>query len=347
MPIGLIAGISEAQVEAILLHELAHIRRNDYIVNFFQYMAEAIFFFNPGLLWLSALLRQERENCCDDVVVEQTNNRQEFIKALINFKEYSLAAPKYAPSFSGQRNSLINRVKRILQQENQALTSKENGALLVGIIIFSLMSFTIYSVKSPVLTHKHPTTALKNIYTDNQTAKKTTSKIKVLHPTNIDDASTENYHVAYQAVLKTEALKNNVTPVILPSENIALKQPTPAEISQGMDKLKNVTNFYTRIPIGEDGYTDLIQVRKADGSKLVKTLPHNKAVALIINGKLFDENEVANFTTPQIDALSDIASVIGNIALAQKLYPDLELSKYGSFVAIDNDLANKVAEISP
>ena len=60
VPLGLLSNLPAEQVETILLHELAHIKRRDYIVNILQRMAEAVFFFNPALLWVSSLLRQER-----------------------------------------------------------------------------------------------------------------------------------------------------------------------------------------------------------------------------------------------------------------------------------------------
>jgi beta-lactamase regulating signal transducer with metallopeptidase domain len=74
VPLGLLTNLSVAQVETVLLHELAHIKRNDYIVNMLQSFADAIFFFNPAFIWLSSLIRQEREKCCDDVVIRYTSN---------------------------------------------------------------------------------------------------------------------------------------------------------------------------------------------------------------------------------------------------------------------------------
>ena len=121
VPVGLLVGLPVGQVEAVLLHELAHIRRNDYVINFMQTIAETIFFFNPGLLWISSLLRDERENCCDDIALAQTKNKHEFIEALISFKEHSLYGAKYEVAFPGKKNHLLNRVRRILNNKNKTL----------------------------------------------------------------------------------------------------------------------------------------------------------------------------------------------------------------------------------
>jgi beta-lactamase regulating signal transducer with metallopeptidase domain len=144
IPAGLLAGLPPEQVEAILLHELAHIRRHDYIVNFLQTIAETIFFFNPGLLWISTLLRDERENCCDDIAIAQTKNKREFIQALISFKEHSLygANSNYAVAFPGKKNQLLQRVSRILGSKNKTVTSGEKLFLISGVMILSAIIAT-------------------------------------------------------------------------------------------------------------------------------------------------------------------------------------------------------------
>ena len=65
----MLAGLPESQLELILAHELAHIRRHDYLINVIQTLVETLFFYHPGVWWLSREIRKERENCCDDLVV--------------------------------------------------------------------------------------------------------------------------------------------------------------------------------------------------------------------------------------------------------------------------------------
>jgi bla regulator protein BlaR1 len=137
IPMGLLSGLPAEQVEAILLHELAHISRNDYFVNFLQNIAETIFFFNPGLLWISALLREERENCCDDIALAQTNNKRGFIQALVSFKEHELYGTAYSTAFPGKKNYLLRRVSRILENKDNTLGPTEKVFFMAGIILFS------------------------------------------------------------------------------------------------------------------------------------------------------------------------------------------------------------------
>lgn len=144
MPVGLFSGLPAGQLEAVLLHELAHIRRNDFLVNFLQTLAETVFFFNPGLVWISDLLRQEREHCCDDFAITKTGKPKEFIEALLSFKDYALSAPDHAVAFRGRRSQLLDRVNRLLGLKPQRVP--QGGYTFValsGIVLIGLLGTTL------------------------------------------------------------------------------------------------------------------------------------------------------------------------------------------------------------
>jgi hypothetical protein len=134
VPLGLLAQLPPQQVEAILLHELAHIRRKDYFVNLLQSIAETLFFFNPAILWISSLIRVERENCCDDIAVEESRSKSAFIHALVSFQEYRQSS-SYALAFAGSKNHLLDRVKRIVHSDNKTLNIREKLFLLISVFM--------------------------------------------------------------------------------------------------------------------------------------------------------------------------------------------------------------------
>jgi len=142
IPAGILTALPQDEIEAILLHELAHIRRKDYLVNLLQNFCEILFFFNPAVLWLSSLIKDERENCCDDIALHEVKNKKQFIHALISFQEYNLAASKYAPGFPGQKDHLLNRVKRIITNNNKTLSNMEKTLLATGIVLLSFATIT-------------------------------------------------------------------------------------------------------------------------------------------------------------------------------------------------------------
>ena len=142
IPVGLLNNLPAEQVEAILLHELAHIRRGDYLVNFIQCLLENVFFFNPGLLWVSNLIRQERENCCDDLAIAAMKNKTIYVNALVAFQAYKLHGAKYAMAFAGQKAPLLDRVKRIINHHNyKTLSIMEKISLLATVLLISAVTF--------------------------------------------------------------------------------------------------------------------------------------------------------------------------------------------------------------
>ncbi len=133
IPLGLINHLPASEMEAVLLHELAHIRRYDHLVNMVQQAAECLLFFNPGFLWISAIIREERENSCDDIAIAHTRDRVEFVRALVRFKEHSIQG--MALAFPGNKRQLLHRVLRISRQENKTLSGKERLVLLGGCLV--------------------------------------------------------------------------------------------------------------------------------------------------------------------------------------------------------------------
>jgi hypothetical protein len=143
IPLGLLNSLPAGEIEAVLLHELAHIRRNDYFINLIQVIAENIFFFNPALLWISSLLREERENCCDDVALAQTKSKKQFIQALISFKEHALHTTSYTTAFPAKKNQLLQRVTRIAHNKNKTLSGAEKVFFLSSFLLLAVLSFVI------------------------------------------------------------------------------------------------------------------------------------------------------------------------------------------------------------
>ncbi len=131
MPVGLLAGLPAGQIEAILLHELAHIRRYDYLVNLLQTAVEGFLFYHPAVWWISGLIRAERENCCDDLVVATNGDAHEYAAALIALEQNRWSACEAAPAATG--GNLMQRIRRLLDRPEaprRALTPVFSAAIL-------------------------------------------------------------------------------------------------------------------------------------------------------------------------------------------------------------------------
>ena len=140
-PIGLLQGLPTAEVEAILLHELAHIRRWDYLVNLLLSFLQVVYFYHPAYWWLQSQLDNEREFHCDEMVLQHGSNQLTLIKALASVKEYQQLRMTPSLAFAGRKNQLLLRVERIMQSHKK--TNWLGGILSIALLLssFLLMSY--------------------------------------------------------------------------------------------------------------------------------------------------------------------------------------------------------------
>src|SRR5216684_7825026 len=111
LPVRALSGLTEEQIEAVIAHELAHIRRLDCLVNLFQIAAETLLFYHPAVWWVSQQIRTERENCCDDEAILICGDAVNYARALTMMEEW-----RTAPSLmmAANRSPLAGRVVRLL-----------------------------------------------------------------------------------------------------------------------------------------------------------------------------------------------------------------------------------------
>lgn len=136
LPMKLLLGMDQQQIEAILLHELAHIRRQDYLLGLIQTLIKAVFFFNPFLHWISSQMDREREHACDDIAVAVSQNPLLFSNTLKELAEMNINQ-KIAMNITGKKLLLI-RITRLFNKRKKATTPKHNLAGGIAILFTSL-----------------------------------------------------------------------------------------------------------------------------------------------------------------------------------------------------------------
>lgn len=112
LPAGTITGIPPSQLEAILAHEIAHIKRSDYLHNLINSLIEIIFFYHPAIWWISNRLNEERENCCDDIAISITGNSAELAWALAGLSQ-NFNHHQHILAMTGKQNHILERIKRL------------------------------------------------------------------------------------------------------------------------------------------------------------------------------------------------------------------------------------------
>ena len=134
LPVSIATYLSACEIEAILLHELSHIKRNDYLVNLLQQFINVILFFNPFALLISRIINQERENSCDDLVVGKTEQPLIYAHALLTLEENRTSNLQFALSATGKKYNLLNRIERIMKTKKPIGNTRQ---LLTAVLLLA------------------------------------------------------------------------------------------------------------------------------------------------------------------------------------------------------------------
>jgi soluble lytic murein transglycosylase-like protein/Zn-dependent protease with chaperone function len=136
VPFGALTALPPAYVEALLLHELGHARRLDYLVNLLQACVEALLFYHPAVHWASARLRAEREFCCDDLAVASTGDRLGYARALEAMEIWRGPSRELALAANG--GSLRGRIERLVRAEAPSGRGRPAAVAAAGVLAAAL-----------------------------------------------------------------------------------------------------------------------------------------------------------------------------------------------------------------
>ena len=141
VPAGMITLLPISQVETILMHELYHLKRRDYLVNIMQLFIEGILFYHPVVWIISGFIRSEREHCCDDRVLHATDNPETYAKALIHIAEQQQFTRLAPGAVGSKKHHFHSRIMRILNYHTMKTNMRDKVlslTLLAGSIIILL-----------------------------------------------------------------------------------------------------------------------------------------------------------------------------------------------------------------
>jgi bla regulator protein blaR1 len=146
IPVTMLSGLSAQQIETILVHELAHIKRHDYLINILQSIIETILFFNPFVWMISVLIRREREYCCDDIVLARHGSALVYAKTLTQLEEIRLSNPAFGLSLAQNKNQLLNRIRRIMENSAKNYSGREKvipaAVIVAGLVCASWLTLS-------------------------------------------------------------------------------------------------------------------------------------------------------------------------------------------------------------
>ena len=135
LPMRALTGLTPEQLEAVIAHELGHIKRFDVAVNFFQVIAETLFFFHPAVWWLNKRIRADREDCCDDVAIADCGGTVGYARALATMEGWR-DVPSFAMAATGSPVADARRAPARRQQQ------QNGGGRTAGVVTASLVLAT-------------------------------------------------------------------------------------------------------------------------------------------------------------------------------------------------------------
>lgn len=226
LPVAVLTNLAPVQIEAILAHELAHIRRHDYAVNLLQTFAETLLFYHPGVWWVSARLREEREHCCDDVAVEVCGEPTMYAAALAELE--SCRTCETGLALAATDGSLLTRVRRVLPVPADDEPRSMSGLIMLALGLSVLVGLgALESSQAPTDPPQHPTRERRLYITDH---------FEIHYPPDLDLHAERVGREAERAYEKVSSdLKHDLAfrvPVILFHTTNELQQSMPDAFGQ-------------------------------------------------------------------------------------------------------------------
>lgn len=252
MPVGLAAALPYEQVEAIIAHELAHIRRSDYLQNILKLVLQVLYFYHPVIWWISGEMEKERENCCDDITIGILGGEKSLQSALISLQQFQQKSAYVAAAFVSKKYKLLNRIKRMKTTNQIKQGFKGNLAgfivLLGGIIVLTTSS--AFSPKLDDLPGEYKTQNIgllsNNIYQDgNKTdmEEKTIlsgSALEMVTVTEPDSVKSEKQNSPEEKARVTLELDGNYNLISVKKDGKPLEGEEKSEYEAMAEKLKKI-----------------------------------------------------------------------------------------------------------
>jgi bla regulator protein BlaR1 len=199
LPFTLSTYLSTEEIEIIILHELAHIKRNDYLINLAQQAMSVLLFFNPFAQLINRTINQERENSCDDIVIEATQKPLVYAHALLKLEQTRHQEGQLALAATGKKYHLLNRIERIMKTKKPIGNTRH---ILLAIVLLTA-SITGLAWLNPTIANgkisfnKIKPAMISNLFVDTVKKKKAVKyhhKLAATKKTGVKEKHNFNYY---------------------------------------------------------------------------------------------------------------------------------------------------------
>lgn len=299
LPVAAVNSLSPQQVEAILLHELSHIRRYDYLINLIITFLQTLFYFNPFVRRFVSVIRFERENCCDELVMQFQYDKLSYASALLLFEKNLLASESLTIAAAGKKY-LLTRIEKIVGIEKKPrFTFNQFVGLLASFILVFFVNSLFFVSKETPLAKNYAFTAFENPlyqFDASPTVVETFSKPHVPEKkTHTKKETLRKENTFITVIPQSQFVDPDIIPVLYDASDVLVTAEEKEHISQALETTKKVLTKTkwkeVEASIG-DGMT--AAEKKAAKSEYLKEL--NKIDWKTLEAHLKSEYESLNWT---------------------------------------------------
>ncbi|MDP9231122.1 MAG: M56 family metallopeptidase [Bacteroidota bacterium] len=298
VPLAAINHLTPQQLEAVLLHELAHIKRQDYLINLLITFIHTILYYNPFVKLFVKTIEKERERSCDELVMQFQYDPYGYASALLLLEKGNLFIQSMAIAASGKKHDLLNRIERILGVEKKSFVSfNKIAGIFAGLLCIIALNALIILSKPEINKGPFSFGNLGNPYYffagDDDTKKEATPVIPAIVKTEKKENPiiTKAFEIKEPYVAKTSHKKKSGKMSSAEQNQFTYSFPALASSSP----LMNVNLVTEELPALTQGQEEQVQ-EALDATKIVlekaqwKQIEHNAADALTVieKGKLKD-----------------------------------------------------------
>ncbi len=288
LPVAALSQLTTEQAEGIILHELAHIKRNDYLLNLLQSFIELSLFFNPFARLLGTAARKERENCCDDWVLNYRYNKHDYAAALLILEQQRTLPVTLALAATNGKKNLLGRIKRLFAAEPQTNMNwmQQVKLMTVSIVILLSMFFILptisreASTEETTFTNQNILPILSSIIeTANNPETAKTNKMINSQPikTVLEKLINEKSKVALEQIKNTADTEVEYSIALVNEELLKLNKELQNISVQAADKEEPATpELFVKVEEEQSGIkeknTYLLQLKNNNGTTEIKPL---------------------------------------------------------------------------
>jgi len=324
IPAMIISGLPAEQLETIIVHELAHIKRNDFLINIVQSIMEALFFYHPVVWIISENVRQEREKCCDDYAVKVCGKVSLYIRALACLSEMQISSVIPSVAITGNKKSIIHRVERLIN--NKKMKNNTTERLFAGLAL--VISVLVITLSTGATLKPSSFAQMESMFDLNFIDKKVVVPVTdpeplaepatIPEPTSVVESATfpEPTAVAEPATFPdpvTVAEPTAVAGVSLPGH------PLPADTSH--------VHHRDKIEIKDNTVTREFHNKEGDDHEMKFVVKQGKVKELYVDGKRIPDNEFSNYQKEIDVTLEDLQDMEHDLKHAKEELEHIDFDK--------------------